>query len=500
MNHLPDDMKNLFDEYLEATITPERLQQLEQYLRADETLRASFVRYAQLHTDLLWNLRVERLTEQTLAKLPAPPRASHRYRWYAGTAVALLLTLGLGWWLGQRQAKDTEPVAWVVNAQDCRWTHGESPASLHVGTALELDRGLVEVRFRSGATVLLDGPARLEFLSANSGQVHHGRITARVPEQAIGFELRSPEGRIIDLGTEFGMTVHPDGQSEVYVFEGEIEAYPQGGNKVHLTQAQGASLNKTGLHKADAPNSEYVRTIHAPAPPPTAVVWDFRQPQPNTIRDRTGQGIGLKYRLKGTGKSLLDHDANLFLNPDLGLELTTTNSDLNLQFRLTTGEYFGVKLADYGFTGDEDFEFSADFPHIPALRSIGQFGVYAGTSSSRNIRGGLISKGRGGYRQFLVNNADGEDSDLAVVGLSSTGDDLRVTLRRINGQYSMTAENRTADTSCTLTIKHPDHLDKLKDLHVGIFGANTHSDESKTLVVRQAKLTLWKPTRRPEGR
>ncbi len=59
---------------------------------------------------------------------------------------------------------------------------------------------------------------------------------------------------------------------------------------------------------------------------------------------------------------------------------------------MPTGEYLGFRLADLGFTGKEDFDISASIPNIPGLKVVGQFGVYAGSKSSKNIRGGLIRR------------------------------------------------------------------------------------------------------------
>ena len=88
---------------------------------------------------------------------------------------------------------------------------------------------------------------------------------------------------------------------------------------------------------------------------------------------------------------MLGRDANLKLRPDSKvLELTTTRSDLNSQVGLDQGEYLGFRLADLGFTGSEDFTISAEFPNIPGLAVVGQFGLYAGSRSDRAIRGGVL--------------------------------------------------------------------------------------------------------------
>ena len=114
---------------------------------------------------------------------------------------------------------------------------------------------------------------------------------------------------------------------------------------------------------------------------PRTLHLDFASPIPGTLRDAQGRGIGLTHRLPGTGTGLPERDPNLRLRPDRrALELTTTRSDLNTQDRMATGEYLGVRLADLGFTGTEDFEIRATIPDIPGLKVVGQFGLYAGTA------------------------------------------------------------------------------------------------------------------------
>ena len=73
----------------------------------------------------------------------------------------------------------------------------------------------------------------------------------------------------------------------------------------------------------------------------------------------------------------------------------------------------------------------------------------------------------------------------------TTGDDLRLTLRRLGGRYSLVVDNLTRNSSSTLEIAHPAFLDHENDLHVGLFGANTQSDLRKTLTIRELKVTVW---------
>src|SRR5262249_7184652 len=114
--------------------------------------------------------------------------------------------------------------------------------ALIAGKVLTIERGLAELHFQGGARVVLEGPARLELLSARSARLLSGKLTARVPGGSQGFELLSPGGKVVDLGTELGVKV-VEGVTDVVVFEGKVEAHPAAGKEiVTLTQNQAARI------------------------------------------------------------------------------------------------------------------------------------------------------------------------------------------------------------------------------------------------------------------
>jgi hypothetical protein len=45
-----------------------------------------------------------------------------------------------------------------------------------------------------------------------------------------------------------------------------------------------------------------------------------------------------------------------------------------------------------------------------------------------------------------------------------------------------------------LAIRHPDFLEDERDLYVGLFGANTQSQDRKTLVIKEVQVTVWTAT------
>src|SRR5262249_46527850 len=114
-------------------------------------------------------------------------------------------------------------VAWLVNAQDCIWAQtGERPGrDMRAGKELRLERGLAEIEFDCGARLILQGPAGLKLVSVRSAWLEHGKITARVPAHARGFTVLTPHNKVVDLGTEFGLSVDDAGATTVHVFKGE---------------------------------------------------------------------------------------------------------------------------------------------------------------------------------------------------------------------------------------------------------------------------------------
>ena len=536
---LPAEFYDLIDAYCSDLIDESGIDRLEAYLRESAAARRHFAEYFQHHTEIHLAVRAGRAAEAVVDQLAALPdrpgsgswldevgtkaarvervwRRSLRLGIAVAAAVFVAAVIGIGL-AALRVSEQARPgrlpvnkalvanVAWLVNAQDCQWAPtGQRPGrDMRAEKELRLVRGLAEIEFDCGARVILQGPAGLQLLSGFSARLLHGTLTARVPAHAQGFTVLTPHNKVVDLGTEFGLSVDETGATTVRVFTGEVAAFPLASNRptdagVTIRQDQtarldGRTVESTSSEEEDRP-VRYVRVIEPPPVlTPRILRLDFTGPRPGTLLDADGQGIGLTHRLPGTGGALSRRDDHLRLRPDQrALELTTTRSDINTQDRMATGEYLGVRLADLGFTGTEDFEISATIANIPRLKVVGQFGLYAGSTSDRNIRGGLISWPEPDtYRLFLVNNCGGRDSDLYEVGLMTTGIDLRLTLRRRGGQYSLDVDNLTLRSSTTLAIAHPDFLDRESDLHVGLFGANTQSDDCKTLTIRELRVTVW---------
>jgi hypothetical protein len=114
----------------------------------------------------------------------------------------------------------------------------ETGDPLPVGQKLNLRTGLAEITFGSGARVILHAPSQFAVIDPLGGNLERGKLTAKVPHHAAGFTVVTPAGKVIDLGTEFGVQVNEDRTMHVVVYVGQVKVESNGGG----TDPSSASL------------------------------------------------------------------------------------------------------------------------------------------------------------------------------------------------------------------------------------------------------------------
>jgi hypothetical protein len=223
----------LVDRYLDGQLTPSEKAELEDSLRRSAAAREQFWRETRLHA-LLHEVEndtagVDTAVVRAAKRLPL----SRKVWWTAGAAACLALTVTAAAYFWSRPTPVSEPttaaVAVLTRAVDVQWS--EPSKAYRIGAALapgwlRLRTGLAQVEFFNGARVLLEGPAELQLVSASQAFFRHGRLSAEVPPQAVGFTVDTPQVNVVDRGTAFGLDVTGDG-AEVHVFKGEVTAGKQ---------------------------------------------------------------------------------------------------------------------------------------------------------------------------------------------------------------------------------------------------------------------------------
>ena len=139
-------------------------------------------------------------------------------------------------------------VARVVEVTaDARWDDDLHPREflmrLQEGDELHLLSGLAHLEFYSGARIILQGPSKFTPTGPARGKLESGRLTGKVDGGK--FQLTTPTAKVIDLGTEFGVTVGPTSDTDVCVFVGEVEVQPGlDGPKKNPSYAEGYNLTQ----------------------------------------------------------------------------------------------------------------------------------------------------------------------------------------------------------------------------------------------------------------
>ena len=126
---------------------------------------------------------------------------------------------------------------------------------------LEFDDGVAEIDFFCGATVVIEGPAKLNLESDWSARLIAGRLRANVPPAARGFVIKAADSEIVDLGTEFALEVGPK-NVHVAVVDGEIKLRGGAHDGKHLLTGEGQSLVGVNVGPDSFKNLSTISDVH----------------------------------------------------------------------------------------------------------------------------------------------------------------------------------------------------------------------------------------------
>jgi hypothetical protein len=118
-------------------------------------------------------------------------------------------------------------VAVLDGETDARWLHPPEDPNLHPGRMV-LEEGYAKITFKQGTQIILQAPCTFDLRSRNRMVLERGMVTANVPAQAHGFAVQTPRAQVTDYGTEFGLQVKNQNESEVHVFEGRVQCRTKG--------------------------------------------------------------------------------------------------------------------------------------------------------------------------------------------------------------------------------------------------------------------------------
>ena len=279
MNDRQEELERLLFDWESGWLDDQGIERLREILKSDADARSRFVTMQmigaamQLESDA--GLSTTSVDHHATQSSPNSATASsRRFKHLKLTIAASLLVCMFGGWLvyssvtggadqpeqiagtnndtrDASQEPTAQGVALVTQLVGVTWE--DTGGNVEVGDALPPGRfaiqaGHAQLEFFCGATVVVEGPAELDLVSVTHARVKHGRLRAHVPPAARGFSVEVEGLKVVDLGTEFGLSVSDSG-ANVQVFDGEVELHPHASEPRLLKSGQGVTRTATGVYQ-----------------------------------------------------------------------------------------------------------------------------------------------------------------------------------------------------------------------------------------------------------
>lgn len=276
------ELRRLVDGMLDGSLSRAEAARLEERMEAEPEAMEYYLSLAGQDA-----LVAEALGGSDLRSLDVARSASGSGRRWLAAAAVLAAAAGL-FLLSIRRSPEVALAAksgaaaeaTLTNEIGVVWKHDSHliGARLVKGSTLAITSGLAELTHQSGTRLLIEGPASYEITGPNAGRLSHGKLVAEVPPGAEGFVVEYDDGKVVDLGTEFAISVtHGVQSAEVGVFRGEIrvqqgeETFEQAVPLYTGHAIRTASPSSTGLRSIPFDQDRFIRQI-----PSRELPWFYR--------------------------------------------------------------------------------------------------------------------------------------------------------------------------------------------------------------------------------
>ena len=195
---------------------------------------------------------------------------------------------------------------------DATWA-GEAPAAgekVQIGIPRSLTSGYVELSSADGLAVVIQGPATFTVQRPGVIALDSGKLTASVGPKAHGFTVNTPAANIVDLGTEFGVNVSPEGSTEVQTFRGTVSLSPSaipGGASASPTLITAGSAKRVSpigyISDIPAGKTDFVRTAELESWKPHSAESPYRRWQAYSERLRHDADLVAYYTFDNTSSA-----------------------------------------------------------------------------------------------------------------------------------------------------------------------------------------------------
>lgn len=289
---MSDSVSDLIDGYLDGTLTPERGELLQQWLRTDPAARAMLRRRATIDEGLVDLAAAASVANRSRPGEPYGPIANSGptttpnllasdvernaspalwfgMRWQIVIPWSVAAVLAFVLVSKQFTASVVKPrstlqadhtLGLLVDEADAKFEEGFGPDNVKFNSGeYRLAKGAIHLRLENGADILMQSPAAFRLDDAFHLTLHDGAIRAIASLAAKGFTVATPGMDYEDLGTEFGVAVdQKSGTNELHVFDGQVDARGPGSKKpvASVTQGQSVALEQGVLKPVGTPQED----------------------------------------------------------------------------------------------------------------------------------------------------------------------------------------------------------------------------------------------------
>lgn len=272
------EIETLASRYMDGLASPAEVERLESLASGDPGLLGHFVALLNLDSGLSglaasWPFMP--FAGDGSATRAVPTGQVTNGRWRSGVigglgAASLLLALVGGVYglvFPSRVHREPGAVASVVAngssksfavldaAVDAVWSEPNIDLVLRRGLLpegpLRLVAGEIEMLFASGGRAMIEGPAVFEPIADDALRLISGSIRCRCPRPGTELRVETSTGTVIDLGTEFAVTVADDDRMRVAVLEGKVQL-DLANSSTLMREGEAVSVDPSGRVEADA--------------------------------------------------------------------------------------------------------------------------------------------------------------------------------------------------------------------------------------------------------
>lgn len=238
--HERDELNSLLNTLADGGLSEAEERRLREILDRGEPARRAFREFAALHAVLHWDYATLLAPD---SRLPASATRKGRDRWptvrraaaFLGAAAVAGAATVAAWMLIATpagplgRAAGARPLATVTQTRFLLPAEGERP--LAIGKPLDAGRirlggGAVELTLRNGVVMVFEGPGELDLAGELAATLHDGNVVVRMPAGMQGFVVRTPTTDVLDLGTEFAVSIGAGNTTDVQVYDGAVITSP----------------------------------------------------------------------------------------------------------------------------------------------------------------------------------------------------------------------------------------------------------------------------------